>query len=170
VSRTRSLLLLMALASVGVCLAKRGPETLSSSPMRPRLVAAAFARDSKVSTPPACPAKFEDSLETNGVAPIGRVPGVAFPKALHTTEAEFSDQARREINDRGLRPFASFSTISLVVDKDGKPRDLCVAHSAEFDLDRQAAKAVWQYRFEPAMKDGHPVAKRIDVVIRFAIR
>jgi hypothetical protein len=29
---------------------------------------------------------------------------------------------------------------------------------------------VWQYRFEPAMKDGHPVAKRVDVVIRFAIR
>ena len=166
----RSLLFLMALVNAGVCLAQRGPETLSSAPMRPRLEAAAFARDGKVSNPPACPAKFEDSLETNGVAPVGRVPGVAFPKPLHTTEAEFSDHARREINDRGLRPFTSFSTISLVVDKDGKPRDLCVAHSAEFDLDRQAAKAVWQYRFEPAMKDGHPVAKRVDVVIRFAIR
>jgi TonB family protein len=159
----------IALLSMGFCGMQSG---LRSDPSDPQVLfaPAAFLKGAKVPPLPACPAKFEDSLETSGVVPEGIVRGVTLPKPLHTPEAEFSDNTRREINRQGLRPFVSISAIELVVDTDGKPRDLCVKHSAAFDLDQQAAKAVWQYRFEPATKDGHPVAKRVAVEIRFAIR
>lgn len=155
---------------LGLNVYSQGILPLPASGAPPAFEREAFLKSAKVPPLPACPAKFDDSLETNGIAPEGRAHGVALPKPLHTPEAEFSDKTRKEINRKGLRPFESVSTLALVVDTDGKPRDVCVQHSAEFDLDEQAAKAVWQYRFEPATKDGHPVAMRIKVEIRFEIR
>lgn len=67
-------------------------------------------------------------------------------------------------------PYESTSTITLVVDPKGLPRDLCVQRSAEFDLDKAAAESVWQYRFQPAMKDGRAVAKRLAVEVQFAMK
>ncbi len=124
----------------------------------------------KVSRPPDCPAKFDDSLESNGIAPEGRTPGVKQPKPVFTPEAEFSEKTRKEINKKHLRPFFSVTMISFVVDADGHTRDLCVKKPAQFDLDEQAAKAVTQWRFEPATMDGQPVPMRISTEISFAIR
>jgi TonB family protein len=160
----------LALVSMSFCPAQSGPRSDPASYSQLFIPRAAFLKAAKVPPLPVCPAEFDDSLETNGIVPEGIVRGVTLPKPLHTTEAEFSDKARMEINRQGLRPFQSISAIELVVDTDGNPRDLCVKHSSPFDLDREAAKAIWQYRFEPATKDGQPVAKRIAVEIRFAIR
>lgn len=168
--RGRITLALMALVSVISGSAQFGLPAHLNSLSQVSIARAAFRKAAKVPPLPGCPAKFDDSLETNGVVPEGMVRGVTLPKPLHTTEAEFSEMARSEINRQGLRPFESTSAIELVVGTDGNPRDLCVKRSAQFDLDEQAAKAVRQYRFEPATKDGQPVAKRIAVVIRFAIR
>jgi TonB family protein len=144
-----------------VCLGQQKPATR-----------AMFAKSdaAKVSRPPDCPAKFDDSLETNGVAPSGRTPGVKQPKPVFTPEAEFSEKTRKEINKKHLRPFFGVGMITFVVDADGHTRDLCVKKSGPFDLDEQAAKAVMQYRFEPATKDGQPVAIRVSSEISFAIR
>ena len=139
-------------------------------PRRSLLLAAAPAKSDKVSEPPSCPARFDDSLDSNGIAPMYGATGVTLPKPVRTPEAEFSDMARKEINKKHLRPFYGVSTIALVVDKDGNPRDVCVERAAPFDLDQQAAKAVRQYRFEPATKDGRAVAKRLKVEISFAMR
>lgn len=51
---------------------------------------------------------------------------------------------------------------SLAVGEDGLPRDLKVQRGASFGLDEQAIAAVWQWRFQPAMKDGaaRPVLDR----------
>jgi TonB family protein len=163
-------LAVMALVGVSICGAYLGLGSELASDSQVSIAPAAFLKAAKVPPLPPCPAKFDDSLETDGVVPEGMVRGVTLPKPLHTPEAEFSDRARIEINRQGLRPFQSLSTIALVVDTDGNPRDLCVKHSSPFDLDEQAAKAVRQYRFEPATKDGHPVSKRVAVEIRFAIR
>jgi TonB family protein len=124
----------------------------------------------KVSRPPDCPAKFDDSLETNGIAPERRTPGVKQPKPVYTPEAEFSDKTRKEVNKKHLRPFFSVTLLSFVVDTDGHTRDLCVKRPGQFDSDEQAAKAVTQWRFEPATKDGQPVAIRISSEISFAMR
>jgi hypothetical protein len=116
-----------------------------------------------------CPAQFDDNLAKNGVEPLGTVTGVTQPKAVWTPEAQFTDRARKEIHKRAMFPYRSVSTIALVVDPKGMPRDLCVQKSAEFDLDKAAAESVWEYRFEPAIKDGKPVAKRLSVEVKFAM-
>jgi TonB family protein len=130
-------------------------------------ISPAEARDGKhVTEPPACPAKFDDSLATSGI--VGKdTEGVTPPKPTHTPEAEFSDEARRGIDRAGIKNFESVSLLGLVVDTTGKPQDLCIKKSAGYGLDIQAAKAVWKYRFKPATKDGHPVPMRLTVEVNF---
>jgi len=42
-----------------------------------------------------------------------------------------------------------------------------VVRSLDADVDESAVKAVQEWRFEPARKDGNPVAVRVTVEIRF---
>jgi TonB family protein len=165
----RMTLALVLVAGGAMCSGKPGMPPPHSF-VEPQLVHAAFAREGKAPRLAACPAKFDDSLETNGIAPEGTAGGVTLPKPLHIPEAEFSEKARRDINKKQLRPFESISAIAMIVDPHGNPQDLCVVRSAAYDLDDQAAKVVSQYRFEPAMKDGQPVKMRLKVEIRFSMR
>lgn len=133
------------------------------------VVHASLEKHGKMPRLTSCPAQFGDGLQTNGVVPMGTVPGVTQPKAVWAPEAAFTDKARKEIHKRAMFPYRSISTIALVVDPKGLPRELCVQKSAEFDLDKAAAESVWEYRFEPAVKDGKPVAKRVAVEVKFAM-
>ncbi len=167
--KSRSTCIVMILAALGWV--RIGYAQSSHHPAQSAFELAAFAKKEKAVPLPACPAKFEDALETNGILPEGRAPGVRQPKPVFTPEAEFSDRTRKEINEKHLRRFFSVSLIAFVVDTDGTTRDLCVKKSGAFDLDQQAAKAVRRYRFEPATKEGQPVAiTRITTEISLAIR
>lgn len=152
-------------AALGVAAATGAPRAWPQT-----LVRATLERSGKMPRLSACPARFDDGLDKDGVVRLGIIPGVTPPKAVWTRQTEFTDKARKEIHKRAMFPYESLSTITLVVDPKGMPRDLCVQHSAEFDLDKAAAESVWQYRFQPAMKDGRPVAKRLAVEVRFAMR
>ena len=55
----------------------------------------------------------------------------------------------------------------LVVGSDGKPRDIQVLRTLGLGLDEKAIEAVRNWRFEPAMKDGKPVAAQINVEVNF---
>jgi TonB family protein len=116
---------------------------------------------------PECPAKFGDGPETNGIG--ARDPSVKPPRALHTVEAEFSDQARRVIKKKHLAPFAGVVLIRLVVDENGNPQNICLQRSLGLGLDANAARAVEQYRFAPATKDGEPVPERISVEVNYKL-
>ena len=118
--------------------------------------------------PPACPAKFADSLESNGIAGDFRH-GVKAPKATYQPEAEFSDKARKAIKKQHIKFFNGVSILSIVVGVDGVPRDICVKQPAGYGLDEQAAKAASRYRFEPAIKDGSPVPARIAIEVNFRL-
>ena len=59
------------------------------------------------------------------------------------------------------------SKISVVVGPKGKPTAPCLERAAGFDLDQQAAEAVMQYRFKPALKDGKPIWMRIHLEVRY---
>jgi TonB family protein len=55
-------------------------------------------------------------------------------------------------------------TFSIVVGEDGEPRDIKVkAGALGGTLDEEAREALTKWYFAPAMKDGQPVAVRIDV-------
>lgn len=52
---------------------------------------------------------------------------------------------------------------------DGKPHDVRVARALGYGLDEKAVQAVKVWRFEPAMKDGQPVAAQINVTVSFRL-
>ena len=53
--------------------------------------------------------------------------------------------------------------LSIVITDKGVVRDAKVVTGLDKDLDKQALKAVGAWRFEPATKDGKPVAVRVKV-------
>lgn len=115
----------------------------------------------------ACPASLEPDDPPDGVDKRGE--GVKPPKPLKQANAEFSDEARKMFKNAHLEYFHAFSGIHLIVDKDGNPQDVCVQKAAGYGLDGQAVKAVKQYRFKPATKDGVPVPVPIHVQVDFQL-
>lgn len=59
--------------------------------------------------------------------------------------------------------------LSLVVDSSGAPQDVKVARALGAGLDAQAIETISKWKFQPAMKDGHPVAVTIDVEVSFRL-
>lgn len=55
----------------------------------------------------------------------------------------------------------------MIVDEAGMPRDVHVVRSFRSDFDANAIKAVKQYRFDPAKRQGKPVAVRVNVEVNF---
>jgi TonB family protein len=94
--------------------------------------------------------------------PLKLRPGDTPPKAINNVNAEFSDEARRG-------KFEGVVLVSLIVNQEGMPTDLRVERAAGHGLDEKALESVRQYRFNPAMRDGKPVAVRINVEISFRL-
>jgi protein TonB len=63
-------------------------------------------------------------------------------------------------------------TLSTVVLSDGAVGDVTVSKSLDstLGLDQQAVKAMKQWRFKPGMKDGKPVAVRVNVEMNFTLK
>lgn len=84
------------------------------------------------------------------------------PKVLTRVDPNFSEEARK-------KKISGNVMVSLIVDEQGLPTDVTVVRGVGHGLDEQAIKAVRQYRFRPAMKDGKPVAQHIDIDVNFQI-
>jgi TonB family protein len=89
-------------------------------------------------------------------------PDVTAPKAVYTPNPEYTDRARRQ-KIRGS------VVLSIVITDKGLVRDAKVVTGLDKDLDNQALKAVGAWRFEPATKNGKPVAVRIKVEADFKL-
>jgi TonB family protein len=57
----------------------------------------------------------------------------------------------------------------VIVDADGRPRDIKIMRSVGLGLDEKAIDAVKTWKFEPARKDGHAVAVQISVEVDFRL-
>ncbi len=88
--------------------------------------------------------------------------GVSAPRALDTPDPEYSEEARKA-------KYQGTCVLWLVVGPDGKPRDVKVARALGMGLDEKAIEAVRNWKFEPAMKDGKPVAVQINVEVNFRL-
>jgi periplasmic protein TonB len=86
--------------------------------------------------------------------------GVSAPKAIYAPDPEYSEEARK-VKHMGT------VVLWLVVGPDGKPRDIKVLRTLGLGLDEKAIEAVKNWRFDPAMKDGKPVAVQINVEVNF---
>ncbi len=88
--------------------------------------------------------------------------GVSAPRALETPDPEYSEEARKA-------KYQGTCVLWLIVGPDGRPRDVKVARSLGMGLDQKAIEAVRKWKFEPAMKDGRPVAVQINVEVNFRL-
>jgi periplasmic protein TonB len=93
-----------------------------------------------------------------GIFRVGN--GVSPPRVIYQPEPEFSEEARKA-------KFQGICTLALVVGVDGRPSQIRVQSSLGMGLDEKAIEAVKNWKFEPAMRDGHPVPVAIAVEVDF---
>jgi periplasmic protein TonB len=93
-------------------------------------------------------------------------PGITPPKVVSTVDPLFNPQTL----DKGhRRPFDGICMVGFTLDEKGIPQDVRVIQSLDSTLDAAAVKAVRQYRFRPAMGDGHPMAMQMKIQVAFHI-
>jgi len=88
--------------------------------------------------------------------------GVSAPRVIFQPDPEYSEEARKA-------KYQGVCVLWLIVGPDGRPRDIKVARTLGLGLDEKAIEAVKTWRFEPAMKDGKPVAVQINVEVQFRL-
>ncbi len=95
-----------------------------------------------------------------GVFKVGG--GVSAPRAILTPDPEYSEEARKA-------KYQGTVVLWLIVDQGGRPQNVKIARSLGMGLDQKAIEAVRNWKFEPAMKDGRPVAVQINVEVNFRL-
>jgi TonB family protein len=108
------------------------------------------------------PDKPSDQPADQGQEPVYRsgTKGVTRPRLIHNVVPQYSDKARRAKLEGTV-------LLSLVVDSSGSPTMIKVTQSLGSGLDEKAIEAVRQWRFEPATKEGKPVAVQMAVDVSF---
>jgi TonB family protein len=76
--------------------------------------------------------------------------GASDPKVIYRVDPVFSEKARKA-------KYQGLCVLNIVVEPDGTPSNIHVASKLGMGLDEKAIEAVKKWRFQPSMKDGHPV-------------
>jgi periplasmic protein TonB len=88
--------------------------------------------------------------------------GVSAPRAIYDPEPEYSDEARKA-------KYQGSVLLLVFVGADGRPHEVRVQRSLGMGLDEKALEAVRLWRFEPATKDGLPVAVMVNIEVNFRL-
>ena len=87
---------------------------------------------------------------------------VTAPKPVYRPNPEYSEKARKQkIN--------GVVVLAMTVTAEGNVRDVKVIGSLDPGLDKQAIAAVRTWKFEPALKDGKPVAVHLKTETNFRL-
>lgn len=86
--------------------------------------------------------------------------GVSAPRAIYTPDPEFTQEARQA-------KYQGTVLMWVIIGPDGRPRDVKISRSLGMGLDQKAIEAVRRWRFEPALKDGVPVAVQVNIEVNF---
>ncbi|HXM63265.1 MAG TPA: energy transducer TonB [Terriglobales bacterium] len=84
------------------------------------------------------------------------------PHAIYSPDPDYPIEARRA-KVQGL------VTLKLTVAPDGATKDIQVVKHLRSDLDANAVDAVRTWKFEPATKDGKPVAVSVNIDVAFRL-
>jgi TonB family protein len=103
--------------------------------------------------------KADDIPEEPGVFTSGGL-GAGVPRCTSCPLPGYSDAAR-------AAKFQGTVLLSIVVTTEGKATSIYVLKGVPFGLTTKAIKAVQDWRFEPALKDGKPVPVRVQVETTF---
>jgi TonB family protein len=85
------------------------------------------------------------------------------PTLLYKLEPEYSEEAR-------AAKLAGTVLLKIVVDVDGKAKDIEVMNGIGLGLDEQAVLAIQRWQFKPAEKDGAPVPVMATIEVNFKLK
>lgn len=88
--------------------------------------------------------------------------GVTHPKTIYAPEPEYSDPARKA-------RYQGICLLGVIVGADGRPVSVWITRPLGMGLDEKAIEAVQKWRFDPATKDGEPVAVLLYVEVSFRL-
>ena len=122
------------------------------------LLSAAFAQEKgdKRSTRPEPPAS------QGAVIDVG--PGISPPQPTFTPDPDYPLSVRK-----GKHKIQGTCVLGLTVDERGRVRDVHVTRSLDKRLDQNAIDAVKQWKFNPATRNGKPVAVFTSVEVDFRL-
>jgi TonB family protein len=89
-------------------------------------------------------------------------PGIVFPTVLSKVDPAYTDEAKAAKIDGAV-------LLSLVIGTDGLAHDINVVRGIDSGLDVNAVSAVQQWHFQPATKDGLPVAVQAQIEVNFRL-
>ena len=95
----------------------------------------------------------------NGVFRVGD-DGVTAPVPVYTPEPEFSDRARKA-------GFGGTVALGVIVDHAGNVSKVWVERALGMDLDEMAVDKIKTWRFQPAQRQGQPVAVSMRIEVSF---
>jgi protein TonB len=96
----------------------------------------------------------------NGIFRVGG--GVSAPRPIYAPDPEYSEEARKV-------KYQGTVILWAIIGTDGLPKDLRVQRTPGMGLDQKALEAVRRWRFEPARKDGQPVAVQVNIELNFRL-
>jgi TonB family protein len=88
--------------------------------------------------------------------------GVSPPVPIYKVEPEYSEEARKA-------KFQGTVLLAIVVDVEGRTRDIRVLRPLGMGLDEKAIEAVQKWRFRPGYKDGKAVPVMANVEVSFRL-
>jgi TonB family protein len=109
-------------------------------------------------------AAWTNSIEKSDptASPPAKVsPGaVSAPRAIHSPDPSYTKEA-------ASRHFEGTSVLMVMLSTKGIAENIAILSPLGMGLDEQAVKAVQQWRFQPAIKNGQPVRVQINIEIHF---
>ena len=88
--------------------------------------------------------------------------GVSAPVATFAPDPDYSEEARKA-------KYQGVLVLAVVVGPDGKAHDAKVQRSLGMGLDEKALEKIKEWKFEPAKKDGVPVAVLVNIEVSFRL-
>jgi TonB family protein len=95
-----------------------------------------------------------------GVFKVGG--GVSQPSVIARVDPEYSEEARKA-------KYSGTVLLAIIVDTEGRARDIHVVKSLGMGLDEKAVEAVGKWKFKPGMKSGQPVNVRATIEVNFRL-
>ena len=91
-------------------------------------------------------------------------PGITPPRPVFTPEPDYPESLRK-----GKHQIQGTCVLGITVEKDGLVRDVHVKRSSDKRFDQNAIDAVKRWKFEPATRDGKPIAVLTSVEVDFRL-
>ena len=84
------------------------------------------------------------------------------PRVVYDPDPEYSQEARQA-------KYQGTVVLWVVIGADGRPKQIRVQRTLGMGLDEKAIDAVRKWRFQPAEKNGQPVAVQVNIEVNFRL-